>query len=165
MHSITRLLMLVTTMGAAATARAEVKVADDVWNGAGRFSRMDYGISERLDRAWLVLHYTSRGPCPGTDGECEVDEPLRVRVPGLTYDPATKQVVYREADAAPLTCANVVQHRFIRSWQTIDATGQCTFRIARADSFVDDGYDGRTDERTAIYFDAGVPASRLSRNP
>src|SRR5690349_14803476 len=129
MTSITRLLALVTILGAAATARAEVKVADGVWNRAGRFSRMDYGISERFHRAWLVLHYTSRGPCPGADGECEVDDPVRVQVPGLTYDPTAKQVLYREGDAAPLTCANVVQHSFLRSWETIDATGQCAFRV------------------------------------
>ncbi len=159
-HMKTRLLILVTMMGAAATARAEVKVADDVWNGAGRFSRMDYGISERFQRAWLVLHYTSKGPCPGTDGECEFDDPVRIRVPGLSYDPTAKQVLYREEGAAPALCAHIVRHRFIRSWETIDETGQCTSRIANVDSFMDDGYDGREDRRKPIYFGVGPPTVR-----
>ncbi len=163
MKSTTRLLMLVTTMGVAATARAEVKVADDVWNGAGWFSRMDYEISERFERAWLVLHFTSKGPCRDSDGECEVDDPVRVRVPGLTYDPTMKQVLYREEGAAPLLCANVVQHRFIQSWETVDATGQCPYRIVNINSFIDDGYEGREDKRKEIRF--GVGPSTLSRDP
>jgi len=152
MKSIARLLMLIMTTGAAGTARAEVKVADDVWNGAGRFSRLDYGISERFKRAWLTLHFTSRAPCLDRDGECDFDEAVRVSVPGITYDPAARQVLYTEDGGAPVLCASVVQHTFIFSWETVDETGNCAYRIVDINSFVDDGYEGRQDNRKEIHF-------------
>ena len=160
MKSITRLFMLVTTMGVAATARAEVKVADDVRRGAEQFSGMDYGISERFNRAWLGLHFTSKGPCPASDGECEIDDPVRVSVPGVTYDPTTRQVLYREEGVAPLPCAKVVRHKFIGSWETVDGTGKCAYRIVKVDSFIDDGFEGREDRRKEIYFGAAPSTAR-----
>jgi hypothetical protein len=65
-----RLFLLVATIGAAAAARGEVKVADDVPDDGASFSGIDHGISERLQRAWLVLHFTedtcsSTAPGPG----------------------------------------------------------------------------------------------------
>jgi hypothetical protein len=157
---MTRALVLATTLTAAASAHAAVKVADDDRNGEGLFSRLDYGVSERLDRAWLVLHFTHRAPCRDVDGECEFDDPLPVHVPGLTYEPSRKQIVYREGSGAPLVCAQVVHHSFIWSWETVDPTGSCGYRIADVDRFVDDGYAGRQDRRKEILFGPSAAARR-----
>jgi hypothetical protein len=151
MNGISRLLV-VATMGVALTARAEVKVADDVRNDGSSFSGMDYGISERFQRAWLVLHFAEKGPCGSDAGECDIDRPVRVRVPGLTFDPATRRVLFREEGAAPVPCARVVRHRFIVSWESIEATGKCAYRTVKLKSAVDDGFEGREGQRESIYF-------------
>ena len=150
--AMTRLLVLLAAAAGPAAARADVKVAEDAWKEGGRFSRLEYGISERLERAWLVLHFTSRGPCRGSDGECELDDAVRVRVPGLTYDPATREVQFREDGASLAVCANVVRHRFLFSWDTVEATGQCEDRIVAVHAFVDDGFAGREADREEIHF-------------
>jgi len=156
MRSIIRLVLLVTTWAAGAGARAEVKVAEDVWSRDARFSGVDYGVSERLDRAWLVLHFRNEGPCNDSEGGCSLDEPRRVRVPGLIYQPSTKEVLYQEGSQAPVVCARIVRHRFIGSWETVEPTGNCGYRIADVDHFVDDGYQGRQDTRQEIFFGAAA---------
>jgi hypothetical protein len=80
MTALARLVTVAAMAATAATVDAEVKVADDVWNGPARFSGLDYGVSERFNRAWLVLHFTDEAPCRGSDGRCEFDEPVRVPV-------------------------------------------------------------------------------------
>jgi hypothetical protein len=149
-----RALAVVGALGLAVTARADTKIADDSWNGSGRFTSLDYGVSERLERAWLMLHFTYDGPCRDMDGTCALDDPLRVRVPGLTYDPAARQVLYEEPGAAPLVCANVMHHRFLRSRETVDATGRCAPRLVKVRSFVDDGFGGKDEQREEIRFGA-----------
>ncbi len=59
-----------------------------------------------------------------------------------------------------LLCANVVRHRFIRSWETIDETGKREYHIVNISSFIDDGYDGRDDKRQEIYFGVGPSTGR-----
>ena len=51
-----------------------------------RLSRIDYGKSDRLDGAWLVLHYEDSGPCgDGGDSGCGLETYVQVKVPGLAY--------------------------------------------------------------------------------
>jgi len=154
MKTITRVLMLSAAVGMASAARADVEVANDDRHGEGQFSGLDYGVSERFDRAWLVLHFTYRAPCRDQDGDCDFDDPVRARVPGLTYERSTRRVLYQEEGAAPVPCAQVVTHHFIASWDTIDATGQCAYRVVHVDRFVDDGFEGRRDKRKEIRFGA-----------
>jgi hypothetical protein len=139
---------------AAGAARSEVKVADDVWNGSALFSGLDYGVSERFHRAWLVLHFLDDGPCRDSDGRCQIDESVRVAVPGLTYDPATRRVIYGEGTDAAQTCANVVRHTFLWSWDSVEPTGNCGHRVVRVDRLLDDGFDGRKDRRAEVLFGA-----------
>lgn len=141
---------------AGAVERAEgavdLKVADDVWSGGGRFSGIDYATSERFHRAWLVLHYMSQGPCLDSDGECDVDHPVQVSVPGLVYDPAARRVVYEGAGAAPVICANVRRGGFLGARDTPAATGQCTYRLVKVDRLLDDGFGGQRDRREEVHF-------------
>ncbi len=154
MKTMTRVLVLVAAVGLASTAHADVEVASDDRHAEGQFSGLDYAVSERFDRAWPVLHFTFRAPCLDHDGDCDFDDPVRARVPGLTYERSTRRVLYQEDGAAPVPCAQVVTHHFIVRWETIDATGQCTYRVIDVDRFVDDGFEGRRDKRKEIHFGA-----------
>jgi hypothetical protein len=154
MRSVTRLLVLVAAMRGAGPARADVDVGDDAWNGPGRLSRLEYGIDERLGRAWLVQHFTYSGPCRGSEDACELDAPVRLRMPGLTYDPARRQVLYSDGEGAPAICATVVKHRFLWSWETVEATGRCGYRTVNVDAFDDDGFGGREVHREEVRFGA-----------
>ncbi len=63
-------------------AETDLKVPDDVKIGSLRLSRIDYGTSDQLGRAWLVLHYEDTTPCEegeircGTDTHVQVNEPM-----------------------------------------------------------------------------------------
>jgi hypothetical protein len=135
----------------------DVRIADDVRNGEGRFSGIDYAKSDRFRRAWLVLHYGYKAPCQGSEGECEVDAPLQVAVPGLTYDPATKQVVYQRDGMDPVTCATVRSGGILSPRESLAATGRCTYRLVKVDRLVDDGFDGRRDRREEVHFAVRPP--------
>ena len=155
MKHMTRLLVILAAVGVAGGARAQVKVADSVANGEALFSGLDYGVSDRFDRAWLVLHYTFDAPCNGADGECTFDRPINVHVPGLAYDEAAGQVVYRADGADPVVCATVSRHG---DADDVKPTGRCGTRLQAYRRTVDDGYAGRVERGQAILF--GVKASR-----
>ncbi len=129
-----------------AAAAADVKIADDATRGAGLFTGIDYAKSDRFGRAWLVLHYTTRGPCPAADGECELDAPVNVSVPGLAYDPASRQVVYEKPGDDPVVCATTRRG-------SLAPTGACTTRLVKVDRVVDDGFAGRKDRREEVHLD------------
>jgi hypothetical protein len=153
-------LVLVTMLAASANARAGVKVADEpsVWGHS--FSSMGYGVSEQLGRAWLVLGFTDDGLCRSSDAPCLPDGPVRATIPGLTYAPSTKQVLYREGSEEPLVCAKVVRHSFIGTWETVEPTGQCGYRVIDVERFVDDGFEGRKEKSHEIWFGAASDQRR-----
>jgi hypothetical protein len=147
-------ILLVTMLATGASARADVKVADDAPARDFRLSSLDYGVSEQFGRAWLVLHYTDDDLCQESDAPCLLDDPIRATVPGLTYAPSTRQVLYREGSEEPLVCAQGVRHSFIGSWETVEPTGQCDYRVVKVDRFVDDGFEGRKEKHEEIWFGA-----------
>jgi hypothetical protein len=142
----------VERMDGAAAAPVDLKVAEDVRNGGGQFSGIDYATSDRFHRAWLVLHYRFQAACQDSEGECEMDAPVQVSVPGLTYDPAAKQVVYERAGAEPVVCANARSGGFLASRESLAATGKCTYRLVKVDRLLDDGFGGRKDRREEVHF-------------
>lgn len=142
----------VDRMDGAAAAPVDLRIAEDVRNGDGRFSGIDYATSDRFRRAWLVLHYRSQGPCHDSDGQCETDAPVQVNVPGLNYDPAAKQVVYERAGAEPVICANVRSGGFPWFRESLTATGKCDYRVVKVDHLLDDGFAGRRDRREEVHF-------------
>ena len=145
---------LIAAGPAGADGMPDVKVADDAWNGAGRYSGMDYGTDARLGRAWVVLHFRHAAPCPASDGECEADAPVQAAVPGLSYDAAARQIVYRVEGAAPVVCADVRPHgKFLGVGDAISGTGRCTVRVVPVDRVVDDGFAGRRDRRDELHFE------------
>ncbi len=135
----------------AGSGPVDLKIAEDVTNGDGRFSGLDYAKSDSFRRAWLVLHYRSQAQCQDSDGQCEADAPVPVSVPGLSYDPTAKQVVYDRPGADPVVCANV------RKGSSLAATGKCTYRIVKVDRLVDDGFGGRKDRREEVHFAVAAP--------
>jgi hypothetical protein len=136
-------------------ARVDLKIADDARNGDGLFSGVDYAKSDRFGRAWLVLHYRSQGPCQDSDGQCDVDTPLQVSVPGLGYDAGAKQVVFRGDGAEPVVCAT--RHRGFLGAESLAPTGRCTTRLVKIDRVVDDGFAGRRERRDEVHFAVQSP--------
>ena len=159
MRTTMRILTLVTMLAASASARADVKVADDTSAWGRSYSSLEYGVSEQLGRAWLVLSFSDDGLCRGSDVPCLPDIPVRATVPGLTYAPSTKQVLYREGSGEPLVCAQVVRHSFIASWETVEATGQCGSHVMKVERVVDDGFDGKREKHNEIWFGAALGRS------
>ncbi len=142
-------------MGAAAV---DLKVADDVKNGGLRLSRIDYGKSDRLGHAWLVLHYEQSEPCEeGDSGNCNMDVPVQVKVPGLAYDAAARQVVFSGSGSEPVVCATVRHRGFPWFQDSFDATGSCAYHLVKVDHFVDDGFAGRRDRREEVHFSVRGP--------
>jgi hypothetical protein len=139
--------------GDGAGAGVDLKVASDVRRGSLRFSGIDYGKSDRLGHAWLVLHYQETGPCDEGDIRCGIeDRPVEVKVPGLAYDAAAKQVVFQEAGAEPVVCAKVRHRGFPWYEDTFDATGSCAVHLVKVDRLVDDGFGGQRDRREEVHF-------------
>jgi hypothetical protein len=159
------ILMLVTMLATSGSTRADVKVAGDASAWGRHFSSLEYGVNEQLGRAWLVLNYSDDGLCRSSDVPCLPDIPVRTTVPGLTYAPSTKQVLYREGSEEPLVCAQVVRHSFIASWETVEATGQCGSRVIDVVRFVDDGFDGTKEKHDEIWFGAANGSHSPSRPP
>ena len=159
MKRMTRLLSLVAPLLAATAAQAQVKVAEGVEHAGGLFSSLDYGFSEQNQRAWVVLHYAHEGPCADSEGTCKLDDPVQVRVPGLSYDASRRQVVYQADGAEPVVCARLVSHRtfFGGREDRLDPTGQCRAQVATFRRFVDDGFAGHEDRGEEIDFN---PAAR-----
>jgi hypothetical protein len=145
---------LIAAGPAGADGMPDVKVADDAWNGAGRYSGMDYGTDARLGRAWVVLHFRHAAPCPASDGECEADAPVQAAVPGLSYDTAARRIVWRVVGAAPVVCADVHPHgKLLGIGDAVAGTGRCTVRVVPVDRVVDDGFAGRRDRRDELHFE------------
>lgn len=154
MRTTMHILTLVTILATSGSASAEVKVADEASAWDRRLSSLEYGVSEQLGRAWLVLNFSDDGLCRASDVPCLPDLPVRKTVPGLTYSPSTRQVLYREGSEEPVVCAHVVRHSFIASWETVEATGRCGYRVVEVERVVDDGFDGRKEKHGEIRFGA-----------
>jgi hypothetical protein len=135
----------------------DLKVADDARTGSLRLSRIDYGTSERLGRAWLVLHYEDTRPCEEGETRCGTDAPVPVKVPGLAYDAAAGQVVFSASGSEPVVCASVRHRGFPWFRDSVDATGNCTYHLVKVDRLVDDGFGGRRDRREEVHFDVRRP--------
>jgi hypothetical protein len=95
-----------------------------------------FDVNRDLGRAWIDVVIT--------DDYSEIGEPEVVRRPldGLYYDPARKQVIYRNG-AKGIVCAEDSNFLGIRS---LKDTGQCKLRLSIGPRKVDDGF--KVDEET-----------------
>ena len=153
-------LAVLAVLGLATAARAQVKVAEGLTHGEGLYSSLDYGVSDRYDRAWLVLHYTYQANCTTSDGECTFDEPQLVHLDGLTYDQARHQIRYQAAGSDPVVCATVQP----RGREEIARpTGLCGTEVRSEKAFVDDGFSGHEVRGRAILFRAQAVRSVAQR--
>ena len=155
MRTATHCLVLLTSIAAGASASADVMVADVSLRDA-RLASLDYGVSERLGRAWLELRFVEEGFCRDSDAPCPYEPPIRTTVAALTYAPSTRQVLLRDGPGMPLVCARVVRHSFIARWETVEPTGACGYRVLDVERVVDDGFGGRRETHRQIWFGAAA---------
>ncbi len=126
------------------------------------YSHVDFGASDALGRAWAVVHYDDRRPCPAqNDNWCEVDVPFRVHVKGLEYDRAKKQVVFAAPGQQPVVCAEYRRQSVLAGGGSVlQPTGACTGRVVKASEKVDDGFDvEKVTHKYVVLSVEGQPAS------
>ena len=99
-------------------------------------SGMSYEVKRDLGRAWINLKFW-QSPISEDDNN-EWSEPAVV--PGLSYSPESRSIVFKQDDGTTVVCATLVRHKFIFSWTSIDATGNCgVTRSEEVAKVIDDG--------------------------
>lgn len=101
-----------------------------------------FSAEKELGRAWIVV--TVREIEDSSDSMAKA-ESVRVRVDGLTYDPATGNIVYEGANQQKTVCAE--QRRFLGA-KFFKKTRNCRISVAFDSRKVDDGF-GLKEERVA----------------
>ncbi len=116
---------------------AEVKTIQLEKTLSGYYSNMqgEFAINSELGRAWVVV----RGNF--SDPESSSDE-YRIKIEGLSYNTATKQVVYTNGDKTAV-CANIKITRVFKD-EVIKQTEACTFTERTVKVQVDDGFEIKT---------------------
>jgi hypothetical protein len=104
-----------------------------------------FDVDRDLGRAWIEVvlmgDYTA-------DEEPEI---VRQTLDGLSYDPARKQVIYRNG-AKMIVCA---EDSTILGVTSLKDTGQCQLRLSSAKRKVDDGFNVDEEIVGKVVFEAG----------
>ncbi|MGZ3773413.1 MAG: hypothetical protein ACXVCY_02955 [Pseudobdellovibrionaceae bacterium] len=89
-----------------------------------------------LNRAWLVAYYDKRS-MQESDGP--VPKAMDIMVPGLSYSPESKQIVFKKADGSKVICADNVSGGSLYSVDYTE-TGKCTINISKTKISQDNGF-------------------------
>lgn len=104
-----------------------------------------FDVNRQLGRAWVDVELT-----PTTISEYQQPEVVPQMVEGLYYDPARKQVIYRNG-SDQVVCAE--------DWSFLGATalkdtGKCRLSLSSETRAVDDGFRGHQETIGKVVFDA-----------
>jgi hypothetical protein len=108
-----------------------------------------FDVDRDVGRAWIDVVLTS------SDYPAREPEVIREALDGLYYDPARKQVIYRNgAKGKGIVCA---EDSSILGVTSLKDTGQCQLRLSSQTRKVDDGF--RVDEENVgtVVFEAPNP--------
>lgn len=94
-----------------------------------------FAINSELGRAWVEVigHYSDPD---------SLDDVTRVKVEGLSYNQATKQIIFTE-NGSEVVCANIKITRVFKD-EVIKPTGACRFEARTIKVKVDDGFEIKT---------------------
>jgi hypothetical protein len=118
---------------AAIASAAELRIFEDHPHPSIQRKTTAFAINAELGRAWVEVTFDAASP----EDRPEV---VRVRVPGLRYDAATKAIVFQDEDRI-VECARVeLRGRGAFARHAISPTGRCelTHRYVRVP--IDDGF-------------------------
>jgi hypothetical protein len=109
-----------------------------------------FDVDRDLGRAWIDVVITDRE----TEPAAQAPEVVRRALDGLYYDPARKQVIYRNG-AEGIVCAEDSNFLWVKS---LKDTGQCELRPSSETRRIDDGF--RIEEKNVgkVVFEARSPA-------
>lgn len=139
-------IAILAGIGSAATVSADSPVVMDVVVGQGYFhSTAEFVTNEKAERAWVEAAVYNGGV-----GDDYRRETFRVKVPGLSYETRTQEIVY-DNQGSRIVCARVIASRFPFTTRTqVRGTGNCRL-LAHLDSRIDDnGFEYETDKHLVV---------------
>ena len=138
-------LPAVSAAGVPVTAAAVVKTVFERPLKNGDIAA-HFDVDRDLGRAWIDVVITH----PETEPAAEAPEVVRRALDGLYYDPARKQVIYRNG-AEGIVCAEDSNFLWVKS---LKDTGQCELRPSSETRRIDDGF--RVEEKNVgkVVFEA-----------
>lgn len=134
-------LMAMTTSLAFA---ADIKLLEVPAWGA-RFESATFVVNQALGRAWVEV---DTGDNRFQDSDTTT---YQVKVEGLSYDAATKNVVM-EHEGRSVVCGTLYKRRFVigNPWE-VRKSGNCPFKSTRVNVSIDDGFDVRRVRYLRVY--------------
>lgn len=128
------LSLCLLTMGAAHASEAVVLETLDFYTYGKAEARFE--VNKELGRAWVVMDITEFRRGPRSDHRTRS---IRELVPGLSYDAASRTIVY-DKDGALHECAKVTSRgRSIFRYDKITPLN-CSLNVKKAKKEVDDGF-------------------------
>lgn len=103
-----------------------------------------FDVNKKLGRAWAVITETSY-----TFGDAHYTD-KRVLVPGLSYDQATREVIYTLGNER-IVCSNLYNQRWVIDiGGSLHDTGRCRFEIKTLKMQKDDGFEIQTSKAVQV---------------
>ena len=143
--------LLVVPLAGTANAAQQI-VFEAPLENRGQEVSANFAVNRELGRAWIEVQVET----PYQGEEPSVGEVISKAVEGLHYDPARKQVVYRNGTET-VVCAE--DATFL--WRTyLKNTGQCLLTPRSEQRQVDDGFNIRNQTVAKVVFEAAEGASQ-----
>ncbi|MGZ3744775.1 MAG: hypothetical protein ACXWRE_07090 [Pseudobdellovibrionaceae bacterium] len=89
-----------------------------------------------LKRAWINVSYDESILM---DNESPLPRPVDILVPGLSYSPETKEIIFTKKDGTKVVCADKVEKGFFRNFSYSD-TKKCLIDISNTTISEDTGF-------------------------
>jgi len=143
--------LLVVSLAGTANAAQQI-VFEAPLENRGQEVSANFAVNRELGRAWIEVQVET----PYQGEEPSVGEVISKAVEGLYYDPARKQVLYRNGTET-VVCAE--DATFL--WRTyLKNTGQCLLTPRSEQRQVDDGFNIRNQTVAKVVFEAAEGASQ-----
>jgi len=143
--------LVVLSLAGGANAAQQI-VFEAPLENRGQEVSANFAVNRELGRAWIEVQVET----PYQGEEPSVGEVISKAVEGLHYDPARKQVVYRNGTET-VVCAE--DATFL--WRTyLKNTGQCLLTPRSEQRQVDDGFNIRNQTVAKVVFEAAEGASQ-----
>lgn len=106
----------------------------------------EFQINKELGRAWVNVVERQFW------GDSSTYSDNRVKVEGLSYDPATKELVM-DKDGERVVCANLINRRWtIDIGGSLRNTDRCSFTVKKTTVEVDNGFEISRVKMLQVYF-------------
>lgn len=140
-------LCLLSFSAAYASESLVMEVPDSFWQSE---SRAKFEINKELGRAWVTLVTNENRGGSRRDRLERYERETRQTVPGLSYDAASRSIVF-DHEGALHECASVTPRgRFIFRYDKITPTN-CILKVKKAKKQYDDGYHIRKKDVIQVY--------------